>query len=69
MTERTLYKCDLCGTEYALIDNAYACEAFHRKPKQIEKLYYKPKNMGDVAEYPYEIVVLFSDGEKRVYRK
>lgn len=69
MTERKLYKCDLCGTEYALIDNAYACEAFHCKPKQIEKLRYKPKNMGDVAKYPVEIVVLFTDGEKKVYRQ
>lgn len=69
MTERALYKCDICGTEYARIDDAYACEAYHYRPKRIERLRYKPRGMGEVARFPLEVVVEFENGEKRAYRR
>ena len=69
MTEKTLYKCDICGTEYKRIDDAYACESCHNKPKKIERLYYKPKAMGDHSAYPYKVVITFSDGQQLAYKR
>ena len=72
MTERKLYRCDICGTEYANPKDAQQCEAYHIFPakgvKQI-KSFFKSMNQTSCDEYPYKVVITMNDGKQIQYTR
>ena len=68
MKVRVLYKCEICGVEYADKDEALKCESFHKKPKKVKGLRYNGMN---VSQYPYPatIIVEFDDGKQLEYKR
>ena len=68
MTEKRLYMCDICKTEYARPDDAHACEAYHVQPKLATKAVYKPRKMSN-DPYPLKITIIMEDGQKVQYRR
>ena len=72
MTERRLYRCDICGTEYATPENAQKCEAYHVAPmggaKKI-KSFYKSMNQSCCDKYPYKVLITMSDGKTVEYKR
>ena len=72
MTERKLYRCDVCGTEYATPDVAQKCEKYHVAPmtgKGKIKGLYKCMNQGGCDQYPFKVLVTMSDGKLVEYRR
>lgn len=67
MTERRLYKCDICGTEYASKDNAIACEQSHRIPKKVRA--YRYNAMRTEGKYPQVVTITFDDGSEVRYSR
>ncbi len=59
-SEITKYKCDLCGETYETKLEAEQCESNHRS--FMATPYYKP-----LCNYPYKIVLTFSDGAREAY--
>lgn len=72
MTERKLYRCDICGVEYAKIKDAQDCEAYHVAPmggaKKI-KGFYKGMRHGGCDKYPYKLHITMSDGQVIEYKR
>ena len=72
MTERKLYRCDLCGVEYATPENARKCEAYHVAPmggaRKIKALY-KGMNQDGCDKYPYKVRITMADGNLVEYRR
>ena len=74
MTELKLYRCDVCGVEYALAKDAQKCEAYHVAPmsgaKKIKGLYmYKGMNQDGCDMYPYKVIITMSYGNQIEYRR
>lgn len=68
MKEISLYKCDICGTEFKEKDRCMACERVHKQVKKIAGARYLPIT-GDETGYPDRITVEFEDGETKVYKR
>lgn len=72
MTERKLYRCDICGIEYAKPKDAEECEAYHIAPmggaKKI-KSFYKGMRQNGCDMYPYKVIITMSDGALVEYRR
>lgn len=72
MKQITLYKCEVCGTEYKFDKDAEACEKYHVKP--VTKLpivaeKYKPYHMQAVGPYPFKIYIKMDDGKIIEYER
>lgn len=63
MTEKKLYTCDICGTDYANKEEAEKCEKKHTVSTVIKDLRYNAHE-----KYPYKIAVKFTDGKTIWYR-
>lgn len=68
MKEMTLWKCDICGTEYKEKLKCKKCEALHKKAGKIVSMRHLPFT-SDASGYPDKITVEFEDGIKKVYSK
>ncbi len=64
MTEKKLYTCDICHTDYSSKSDAQQCEKAHCRCNKITDTRYN-----SYFEYPYRIEVEFSDGTKRWYKQ
>ena len=72
MKEITLYKCDICGTEYKSANDAEACEKYHIKPindSPFASAIYKPYRARSCEPYPYKIAVKMEDGKTLIYQR
>jgi len=65
MKEVKQYKCETCGTLYAIKDQCEMCEKQHRIPAEIQSAHHLPMNVS--AKYPTRIIVKFDDGSTRTY--
>ena len=65
MKETTLWKCDICGTEYRDKKKCEQCEAGHKKKGKIVKMRHLPYT-SDQSGYPDKITVKFEDGVEKV---
>lgn len=63
MTEKKLYTCDICRTDYADKEEAKKCEKEHIKMNGISDF-----RIHAHMKYPFKIEVAFSDGTKHWYR-
>ena len=68
MKETTLWKCEVCGTEYRDKSKCEKCEASHKKKGKIVKMRHLPYT-SDLSGYPDRITVKFEDGKERVYSR
>lgn len=74
MKEISLYKCDICGTEFKGKRQMYGMrkssqkERAHKKVKKIVGTRYLPITK-DETGYPDRIAVEFEDGETKVYKR
>ena len=64
MTEKKLYTCDICKTDYANKADAQKCEKEHCKCAGITDF-----RIHAHQKYPHKIEVTFSDGTKHWYRQ
>lgn len=64
MTQKTVYKCDYCGSEFETENECLNHERRHTKVDKINKITYSYTN-----EYPVRIEVLMEDGKVISYRK
>ena len=64
MTEKKLYTCDICKTDYANKADAQKCEKEHCKCAGITDF-----RIHAHQKYPNKIEVAFSDGTKHWYRQ
>lgn len=62
----TQYKCEVCGTLYAVKENCIACERQHKIPCEIVGAHHRAKDV--CAGYPPHITVRFADGSERKYK-
>lgn len=72
MTERKLYRCDVCGVEYASPEQARKCEAYHVMPMRSLKNVrgvYKGMNQGGCDKYPFKVFIIMADGHEVEYRR
>lgn len=72
MKEITLYKCDICGTEYKFAKDAEACEKYHIQPikdSPFASAMYKPYRVQSCEPYPYKITVKMEDGKTLIYKR
>ena len=72
MKQITLYKCEICGTEYKFSKDAEACEKYHVKPAvktPIAVCQFKPYHMQACGPYPFKISVKMNDGKTIEYRR
>lgn len=68
MIERTLYKCEYCGTEYASKNVAEECERTHKKLTKIERFEGTYKSMKCVPDgAPVSIRIQF-EGDNTFYQ-
>lgn len=63
MTEKKLYTCDICHTDYLSKEDATKCEKFHSACLEISDIRYVAHN-----KYPANIEIEFADGTKHWYR-
>lgn len=68
MKEMTLWKCDICGTEYKEKLKCQKCEASHKKKDKIVSMRHLPYT-SDASGYPDKITVEFEDGIKKIYSR
>ncbi len=68
MKETTLWKCDVCGTEYRDKKQCQKCENNHKKEGKIVKMRHLPYT-SDQSGYPDKITVKFEDGVEKVYSR
>lgn len=66
MKETTLWKCEICGTEYRDKGTCQKCESNHKKKGKIVKMRHQPYT-NDRSGYPDKITVQFEDGVEKVY--
>lgn len=64
----TLWKCDICGTEYRDKKKCEQCETGRKKKGKIVKMRHLPYTF-DQSGYPDKITVKFEDGEELVYSR
>ena len=71
MTERKLYRCDICRTEYSDPKEAQKCETYHIAPAKGKKVdgTYKGMNVHCCGPYPLKVIVTMADGAKIEYRR
>ena len=70
MTERKLYRCDVCKTEYANKDDAEKCEKYHVEPSRKATIgFYKGMNQHSCDQYPYKVIVQMADGKGIEYKR
>ena len=67
MTERKLYTCDICHTDYRAQSMALECEKSHKQPLDIAGARYVAMN-NDSTGYPVTITVRFTDGSTKTYK-
>ena len=65
------FVCDYCKKEYSDEQSAMRCEAYHLKPKRIEKdMVWSPMKEGNESNrYPKKISIEMEDGSVWVYEK
>lgn len=63
MTEKKLYTCDICHTDYASKEDAKRCEKKHSACLEIHDTRYIA-----LCKYPAKIEIVFADGTKHWYR-
>lgn len=68
MKETTLWKCEICGTEYKDKMKCQECEENHKKKGKIIKMRHLPRT-SDRSGYPDKITVKFEDGAEKVYSR
>lgn len=68
MKEKTLYQCEICGTEYAQEDNALKCESSHRAIESVVPKKYRSLK-SNPSGYPDRVLVTFDDGEEIEYTR
>lgn len=68
MKEISLWKCEVCGTEYKEKAACKKCEERHKKGGKIVKMRYLPYT-SDQSGYPNKITVEFEDGVKKIYSR
>lgn len=68
MKDVTLWKCDICGTEYRDKKKCEQCETEHKKKGKIVKMRHLPYT-SDQSGYPDKITVKFEDWEELVYSR
>lgn len=64
MTEKKLYTCDVCHTDYASKEDARECEKGHILSTVIKDFRYTSH-----SKYPTKILVKFTDGKERWYKE
>lgn len=64
MTEKKLYTCDICHTDYANKEDAKKCEKEHIKCEGIADI-----RIHAHQNYPHKIEVRFADGKCIWYRQ
>lgn len=64
MTEKKLYTCDICHTDYANKEDAKKCEKEHTVSTGIKDFRYNAHKT-----YPHKIEVKFTDGKTIWYRQ
>lgn len=62
------YECEYCHMIYDNREDAEQCECFHKVPDYIESYRFKPMKL-DANGYPDAIVIRFSNGQSKEYRK
>ena len=67
MTERKLYTCDICHTDYLDQSMALKCEKTHKQPLDIAGARYVAMQK-DSTGYPVTITVRFTDGSTKTYK-
>lgn len=67
MKKVTQYKCEICGTMYAVESDCTRCEKQHRIPVSIVKADHRAHKL--VPGYPPYILVKFNDGSERRYKR
>lgn len=69
MIELTQYKCEVCGTLYNDASVCQKCEASHIPVEQVSRYKYYQKGVGPESQYPYEVVVLMTDGQELTFKR
>lgn len=68
MKDVTLWKCDICRTEYRDKKKCEKCETGHKKNGKIVKMRHLPYT-SDQSGYPDKITVKFEDGVEKMYSR
>ena len=68
MKNVTLWKCDICGTEYRDKKKCEKCETGRMKNGKIVKMRHLPYT-SDQSGYPDKITVKFEDGVEKMYSR
>lgn len=63
MTEKKLYTCDICHTDYANKEDAKKCEKEHIKGAELVST-----RIHAHQKYPHKIEICFADGTRHWYR-
>ena len=71
MKIKTMYTCEVCGTNYEDKNTAEACETTHKLPLETETADYLPQNTrdNDFKGFPLRIWVRAKDGTCAVYKR
>ena len=64
MTEKKLYTCDICHTDYSNKEYAKKCEKEHTLSTVTKDFRYTSH-----SKYPHKILVKFTDGIERWYKE
>lgn len=64
MTEKRLYTCDICRTDYANKEDCKKCEKAHTVSTVMKDFRYQAH-----GKYPTKIEVKFTDGTTKWYRE
>ena len=67
MKEHTVYRCEICGTDYSDCKQAKKCEEGHKTDLVVEKAEYKPCDWVNHG-FPRIVVLKSKDGKTAIYR-
>ena len=67
MKKVTQYKCEFCGTLYAQESDCKACEKQHKVPVEIVRADFRAMKL--CPGYPPYVLLRFSDGSERKYKR
>lgn len=68
MKRHTVYRCEICGTDYNDRDQAERCEEYHKTDLVIEKVEYKPCDWVNHG-FPDTVILKSKDGKTAIYRQ
>lgn len=68
MKKETLYRCEICNTQYADKDKAMQCEKGHKIPSSVVGTRYLAMK-SDMSGYPNCVDVTFTDGTTQRYKR